>query len=219
MLKEQSRQDWSTRERGVPTSEAPRFEREGLVLGAGTVLIGADGTRRLKSLKGHEAHMLALLSAAYGRAVAPSVLGGIERATKAWNAGDDCLAYMYLAHAAGLGCLPDLQAAANRLFIADCAMTNGDRPATCLTRCIATRVTSRRSRSSTTRNSRASLLAVDVQAGSGRGFYHGSPDWTPRRSPSLEPTPRVFSAQPVPPWRPSGCCSSRLRTTFMSKMT
>ncbi len=32
--------------------------------------------------------MLALLSAAYGKAIAPSVLGNIERAAKAWREGD-----------------------------------------------------------------------------------------------------------------------------------
>jgi hypothetical protein len=44
----------------------------GLVLGAGTVLVPAHGARRLTSLDGQEARVLALLSAAYRKA------GGIE---------------------------------------------------------------------------------------------------------------------------------------------
>ena len=47
---------------------------QGLVLGAGTVLLPAEGARKLKSLKGSEQQVLALLSAAYGTAVAPTVL-------------------------------------------------------------------------------------------------------------------------------------------------
>jgi hypothetical protein len=78
---------------------------QGLVLGAGTILVPADGPHRLKSLEGQEARVLALLSAAYSRAVAPSVLGNIKRAAKAWGEGDDCLAYIHLAHAR----LPALQ--------------------------------------------------------------------------------------------------------------
>jgi hypothetical protein len=68
------------------------------VLGAGTVLVPAHEARRLASLDGQEARVLALLSAAYGKAVAPAVLGNIARAADAWRQGDDCLAYIHLAH-------------------------------------------------------------------------------------------------------------------------
>ena len=104
---------------------------EGLVLGAGTILVRADGPRRLQSLEGQEARVLALLSAAYGRAVAPSVLGNIKRAAKAWGDGDDCLAYIHLAHAR-LPALQDPYDAARRLFIVDGFMKAGTRPACCL---------------------------------------------------------------------------------------
>ena len=110
--------------RAVPISEALRLLPEGLVLGAGTVLIAAESARRLQSLKGQEVRLLALLSAAYGRAVSVSVLGNIERATKAWNEGDDCLAYMHLVHT-GLGPLHDFRRAAYRLFAARGAMMHG----------------------------------------------------------------------------------------------
>ena len=129
MLKDQSREEWRTRAHAVPISEALRFVPEGLVLGAGTVLIAADGVRRLKNPKGQEARVLALLSAAYGKALVPSVLGNIERATKAWNEGDDCLAYMHLVHAR-LGELQHPREAAQRLASADAFLKAGGRPRT-----------------------------------------------------------------------------------------
>jgi len=102
---------------------------EGLVLGAGTVLLAADPPRQLRSIKGCEARLLALLSAAYGRALDPAVLGNIERAAKAWNAGDDCLAYIHLAHAR-LGELPYPHDAARRLVIVDAFLKAGGSPRT-----------------------------------------------------------------------------------------
>jgi hypothetical protein len=124
VLHEQLRNAWHARKRDVPISQVLNLTPEGLVLGAGTVLVPADGSRRLQSLQGREARVLALLSAAYGRAVAPSVLGNIERAAKAWAEGDDCLAYIHLAHA-GLQPLDAFGAGAYRLFMARCAMMHG----------------------------------------------------------------------------------------------
>ena len=127
MLHEQLRIAWQERKRLVPISPVLNLAPEGLVLGARTVLVPADGPRRLQSLRGQEARALALLSAAYGRAIAPSVLGNIERAAKAWSEGDDCLAYIHLAHAR----LPTLQEpydAARRLFIVDGFMKAGTSP-------------------------------------------------------------------------------------------
>jgi hypothetical protein len=103
------------------------FASEGLLLGAGTVVVAAEGPRRLRNLQGQEARVLALLSAAYGKAVAPSVVGNITRAAEAWSEGDDCLAYIHLAHAR----LPTLQEpydAARRLFIVDGFMKAGTSP-------------------------------------------------------------------------------------------
>jgi hypothetical protein len=85
----------------------------------------------LKSLKGQEQRILALLSAAHGKAVSPSVLGHIERAGKAWSKGDDCLAYIHLAHAR-LQAPEDTRSAACRLFIADRVMSAGVSPGTIL---------------------------------------------------------------------------------------
>jgi hypothetical protein len=71
--------------------------------------------------------VLALLSAAFGETIAPSVLGNIERAAKAWSDGDDCLAYIHLAHAR-LPTLHDPYDAAQRLFIVDAFMKAGTSP-------------------------------------------------------------------------------------------
>src|SRR5215475_14236791 len=99
MPAEQLRDEWRARTRFVPIHPVMTFAPEGLVLGAGTILVPAEGVRRLKSLKGQEQRILALLSAAHGKAVSSSVLGNIERAGRAWSFGDDCLAYIHLAHA------------------------------------------------------------------------------------------------------------------------
>ena len=127
MLHEQLRNAWHARKRLVPISPVLNLTPEGLLLGAGTVVVPANGPRRLQSLRGQEARVLALLSAAYGKAVAPSVVGNITRAAKAWSEGDDCLAYIHLAHAR----LPTLQEpydAAHRLFIVDGFMKVGTSP-------------------------------------------------------------------------------------------
>jgi hypothetical protein len=118
---------WQARVDTVPVIPVLHFTSEGLALGAGTVLVPADGPRRLQSLEGREARVLALLSAAYGRAVPPSVLGNIKRAAKAWGEGDDCLAYIHLAHA-GLREPQDPHEAARRLFIVDGFMKAGMSP-------------------------------------------------------------------------------------------
>ncbi len=120
---------WRVRERSVPVSTVLNFTADGLVLGAGTVLIRTEGPRRLRGLAGREAQVLALLSAAYGRAIAPSVLGNIARAAKAWNQGDDCLAYVHLAHAR-LGELQYARDAAQRLMMVDGFLKAGGSPRT-----------------------------------------------------------------------------------------
>ncbi len=127
MLEEQLRQQWRARERAVPISPVLRFAPEGLVLGAGTVLLAGEGTRRLRALQGQEGRVMALLCAAYGRAVAPKVLGNIARAMKCWRDGDDCLAYIHLAHA-GLPETREPYEAARRLFVADGVMKAGISP-------------------------------------------------------------------------------------------
>ena len=127
MLSERLREAWSVRKRTVPISPAPHFSPQGLILGVGTILLPAHAQRRLASVEGQEARLLALLSATHGRAIAPSVLGNIERAAKSWRDGDDCLAAIHLAHAR----LPqpdDPYEAARRLFVTDAFIKAGTSP-------------------------------------------------------------------------------------------
>ncbi len=127
MLNEQLREQWRARKRTMPIYPLMTFAPDGLVLGAGTVLLQVMGPRRLQSLRGQETRVLALLAAAYGKAVAPAVLGNIERAVKSWRDGDECLAHIHLAHS-GLHAPGDLRIAAFRLVIADWAMKAGLSP-------------------------------------------------------------------------------------------
>jgi hypothetical protein len=103
------------------------FTPQGLMLGAGTILVPAEGVRKLRSLKGWEKEVLALLSAAYGRAVAPAVIGNIERAAKSWSERDDFIAHIHLAHT-GLHPLDDLPRAVHRLRMAKGALDHGASP-------------------------------------------------------------------------------------------
>jgi hypothetical protein len=127
VLPQSRKEAWRAHQRRVPISHELMFTPDGLMLGAGTVLVEARVGRLLKSMKGREARVLSLLSAAHGRAVAPSVLGNLERATKAWGEGDDCLAYMHLAHG-GLRPFGDSWKGAYRLFCADSAIVHGASP-------------------------------------------------------------------------------------------
>lgn len=124
MLNEQQRDEWRVRQRAVPIYPSMMFTAEGLVLGARTVLLAADGALAVENMRGREARVLALLSAAYDKAVMPAVLGNIARAAKAWREGDGCLAHIHLAHT-GLKPLHDLRADAYRLFLAENALKAG----------------------------------------------------------------------------------------------
>lgn len=116
---------WQARLHAVPIAPALTLTAEGLLLGAGTVLVAATAPRRLGSLQGQEPRVLALLAAAYGKSVAPSVLGNIERAAKAWSEGNDCLAHIHLAHTGLHPLHDDVRTAAYRLYLADGALRAG----------------------------------------------------------------------------------------------
>ena len=126
-MDQQFREAWHTRQRAFPIYPALHLAPEGLVLGAGTVVVPAHGKRQLTSPNGLEARVLALLSVAYGKAVAPAVLGNIARAADAWRQGDDCLAYIHLAHAR-LPALQNSRQAARRLFLAEGFLDAGGSP-------------------------------------------------------------------------------------------
>lgn len=127
MLNQQARDEWLVREGAGPIYPTMAFVPEGLVLGAGTVIVPMERPRRLQRLRGQEARVLALLSAFYDRPTAPSALGNIERAAKAWSEGANCLSYVHLTHA-GLTPPQDLRSGAYRLEMACCAMRCGASP-------------------------------------------------------------------------------------------
>jgi hypothetical protein len=127
VLHEQLLGKWHAREYAMPIQPTMTFTPEGLVLGAGALILRAEGPRQLQSLRGREARALALLSAFHGKPTAQAVLWNIERAAKAWREGDGCLAYIHLAHA-GLSRSQDLLSAAYRLEMAQCAMKCGATP-------------------------------------------------------------------------------------------
>lgn len=122
-------EEWRVREQSVALIPVPSFTEEGLVLGAGTVLVPAEANRDLQPLQGQEARPLALLSAAYGAPVSPAVLRGIERSAACWRKGEDALAGIHLA-LTGLGTPPDPRESARRLFFADGLMKAGATPRT-----------------------------------------------------------------------------------------
>jgi hypothetical protein len=127
VLRENLWRAWSVQKRAVPIIPALYFSADGLALGAGTILLPAVGPRRLANLQGEEARLLALLSATYGKAISPSVLGNIERAAKSWRDGDDTAAVIHLAHA-GLPRPDDPDEAARRLFVTDAFIKAGTSP-------------------------------------------------------------------------------------------
>jgi hypothetical protein len=127
VLNEQPRDPLRAREPILFASPMMMLTPQGLMLGAGTILVPAEGARKLQSLKGREQQVLALLSAAYGVAVAPTVIGNIERAAKCWSEGDDFTAHIHLAHT-GLRALDDLPNAAHRLRMAKGVLDHGGSP-------------------------------------------------------------------------------------------
>jgi hypothetical protein len=120
LLLEELDKAWRERQRGVPLDRTPTFRHDGLVLGAGALLIAADTEQgRLLRLDGPaESRLLVLLSAAYARRVGAEVLGHVRRAVIRWSEGDTELASLHLA-LAGLGPLSNPRESSRRLFLAE----------------------------------------------------------------------------------------------------
>jgi hypothetical protein len=217
VLPQSLREAWRAHLACVPISHELTFTPDGLVLGAGTVLVETQVGRLLKSVKGQEARVLALFSAAYGRAVAPSVLGNIERATKAWREGDDCLAYMHLAHAR-LQSVEDFRRAAYRLFLADAAIAHGESP------CAVLEALGINVNYIQAAEKLYNPEEPRVPAGSGptsgqwTRLLSGWGNSTLRKLLSLARMLRVFSARRAPPRRHSEYCLSRLPKIFVLKV-
>jgi hypothetical protein len=120
-------QKWDARARRLQ----PRMEisREGLMLGAGTVLAGTARDERGGPCLAlaDEPRALALLATAYERPVEPYVLAKMCRAAELWNEGEKALAHIHLAYASLPPC-EDEQAL--RLFVADELIDAGVTPRT-----------------------------------------------------------------------------------------
>ena len=101
------------------------FEKDGLVLGANTVLAKRNHDGAL-ALDGEEAKLLTLLSVAHGRPIGASILKSFRRASDCAKAGDACMASMHVALA--LPALRDPVDASRRLFVADGLIAKGARP-------------------------------------------------------------------------------------------
>lgn len=86
------------------------------------------------ALDGAEERILALLAVAYGKAIAPSVLGNIHRASAAWSRGETALALVHLARTR-LPKLPEGDEAPFRLFAADRVLAAGVAPRELLKAC------------------------------------------------------------------------------------
>lgn len=108
--------NWRDRGRFRAVKPGMCLEKDGLVLGARTVLAERDRDGNLL-LDGREEKLLTLLSVAYGGPVSNSVISKLRRAGRHARRGDEPIAAMEVALA-----LPELQNpadAARRLFIAD----------------------------------------------------------------------------------------------------
>lgn len=99
---------------------------ETLALGAETVVAKRHPSGGI-ALDGEEERVLVLLSVAYGRALDPSILGSLRRASKSASAGDECKAAMHMA-LTKLPRISDPIDAARRLFIADGLIAAGVAP-------------------------------------------------------------------------------------------
>ena len=127
MLVERLRAQWRAREQSRDIREAPVFETDGLVLGAGTLLTNAGDGRPAEELADGDTRLDALLSVAYGRRIDPHALGHVKAAATRWRQGDQARASLHLA-LSRLGRLSRPDDAAKRLFMADGLMSAGIAP-------------------------------------------------------------------------------------------
>ena len=115
---------WRERERFCKLHAHPSLEKDGVVLGANTVLAKRNSDGALDS---NEARAFTLLAVAYGRPVDRSILGKIDLASRHARAGNEAMAAMHVA-LARLPALRDPEDAAKRLFIADGLIKEGAEP-------------------------------------------------------------------------------------------
>ena len=238
---------WQARLRAAPVAPALTLTAEGLVLGAGTVLVAATAPRRLAACKAKRRAFWRFLPQLTANPIAPSVLGNIERAAKAWREGDNCLAHIHLAHA-GLHALRDgwrrligcswptahcvqahLRAMSSKRFISTSAPSTRSRNTAPISRAFRKGAAGRAANGPTARKPAAAPIpggARPERAPPGHPYSAECRSrrrafWASsarRRWPSLGRMPRAFSVRQALPRRHSGCCSSRLPTMFTLKV-
>lgn len=99
--------------------------KEGIVLGADTVIAKRRNDDEMEcEIDGREEEILALLGAAYGRPVSPSIIANLRRADRAYGRGDLVTAQRHIA-LTGLRGIGDEELAAFRLFLADRLLQSG----------------------------------------------------------------------------------------------
>jgi hypothetical protein len=118
--------DWQAKGRFRGLHARMALEKDGVVLGAGTVLAGRDTDGAL-ALDGEDARILTLLSVARGAPVAAGVIDVFRRASHHAAVGDEAMASMHVA-LAEFPPLSDPEDSARRLFIADGLLVAGVEP-------------------------------------------------------------------------------------------
>jgi hypothetical protein len=124
MLAERLSKAWDERQRSTLVDPVMKFTAEGLVLGAGTVLIPSGGSGRERVIEPVEPKLRALLTAAHLGQPSMLALGHLRKAVERWSEGEDRLAAMHLA----LSRVDHLErpvADAQRLFLADGLLKDG----------------------------------------------------------------------------------------------
>jgi len=127
MLADELRKEWRERRASTAIDVVMRLADEGLVFGAGTVLVAAGESRRDVSIDPLEPNLSALLTAAHLRTPTFTGLMHLRKAGECWRGGDEALAAMHLA-LSGLDRLSRPEADAQRLFLADRLLRAGFGP-------------------------------------------------------------------------------------------
>lgn len=109
--------DWQrARDRGIRRHLT--VTKEGIVLGANTVIAKRRDDNGACEIEGREAEILGLISAAFGQAVSPDIISHLRHADRAYGRGDPVTAQIHIAFT-GLPKLEDEKLASFRLFLAD----------------------------------------------------------------------------------------------------
>ena len=124
MLAERMDEAWRARRDSIEVDSVIRLTDEGLVLGAGTLLMTSSEARSGRSIEAAEARLCTLLAAAHLRQPTAQAINHVVKAAQRWSEGHEGLATMHLA-LSGLARLERPEADAHRLFLADALLKAG----------------------------------------------------------------------------------------------